>query len=304
MMIYDQLVQPFFDYAFMRRALVACLALALGGAPIGVFLVLRRMSLMGDAISHAILPGAAIGFLVAGLSIWTMSAGGLFAGLSVALLAGIISRTTLLREDASLAGFYLISLAFGVLIVSMRGSNIDLLHVLFGTILSVDDNALLLVSSIASLTLIVLAVIYRALVIDCFDPVFLPATMRGAGVFHFIFLALVVLNLVAGFQALGTLMALGLMMLPAAAARFWAREVWSLIAVAVAIAFGSGVAGLLVSYHFGLPSGPAIILTAGTAYILSVIAGRHSSLTSRYMHRPHFHEVEDTPLVPDKDTVK
>lgn len=295
MIVYEHLVQPFIDYAFMRRALVACLALAFGGAPIGVFLVLRRMSLMGDAISHAILPGAAIGFLVAGLSIWAMSAGGLAAGLSVALLAGLISRTTLLREDASLAGFYLMSLAFGVLIVSMRGSNVDLLHVLFGTILSVDDSALVLVAGIASLTLLVLAVIYRALVIDCFDPVFLPATMRGAGVFHFIFLALVVLNLVAGFQALGTLMALGLMMLPAAAARFWAREVWSLIAVAIAIAFGSGVTGLLVSYHFGLPSGPAIILTAGAAYMASVIAGRHSSLMSRYMHRPHFHELGGMP---------
>ena len=295
MILYDHLVQPFIEYAFMRRALVACLALALGGAPIGVFLVLRRMSLMGDAISHAILPGAAIGFLVAGLSIWVMSIGGLVAGLSVALLAGIISRTTLLREDASMAGFYLMSLAFGVLIVSMRGSNVDLLHVLFGTILSVDDSALMLVAGIASLTLVVLAVIYRALVIDCFDPVFLPATMRGAGVFHFIFLTLVVLNLVAGFQALGTLMALGLMMLPAAAARFWAREVWSLIAVAIAVAFGSGVAGLLISYHYGLPSGPAIILTAGAAYMLSVIAGRHSSLLGRYLHRPHFHNVGPLP---------
>ncbi|MDO9125416.1 MAG: metal ABC transporter permease, partial [Parvibaculum sp.] len=141
-MIYATLIEPFVEYGFMRRALIACLALALGGGPIGTFLVLRRMSLMGDAMSHAILPGAAIGFLVAGLSIWGMSVGGLVAGLAVVLLAALISRATALREDASLAGFYLISLALGVLIVSVRGSNIDLLHVLFGTILSVTDDAL------------------------------------------------------------------------------------------------------------------------------------------------------------------
>ncbi|MEP0706651.1 MAG: metal ABC transporter permease [Parvibaculum sp.] len=289
-MIYDALIAPFADYGFMRRALIACFALALGGGPIGTFLVLRRMSLMGDAMSHAILPGAAIGFLVAGLSIWSMSAGGLVAGLAVVLLAGLISRATALREDASLAGFYLISLALGVLIVSAKGSNVDLLHVLFGTILSVTDDALLLIASIATLTLVTLAVIYRPLVIECFDPAFLRATTGGGTLWHFVFLVLVVVNLVAGFQALGTLMALGLMMLPAAAARFWAGAVWSLAALSTVLAFLSGLVGLLVSYNFDLPSGPAIVLTAGAFYVGSIILGTRDSLRTRYFPRAHFHD--------------
>ncbi|MEQ8326760.1 MAG: metal ABC transporter permease [Parvibaculum sp.] len=289
-MIYDIAIAPFADYGFMRRALIACFALALGGGPIGTFLVLRRMSLMGDAMSHAILPGAAIGFLVAGLSIWSMSAGGLVAGLAVVLLAGLISRATALREDASLAGFYLISLALGVLIVSAKGSNVDLLHVLFGTILSVTDDALLLIASIATLTLVTLAVIYRPLVIECFDPAFLRATTGGGTLWHFVFLVLVVVNLVAGFQALGTLMALGLMMLPAAAARFWAGAVWSLAALSTVLAFLSGLVGLLVSYNFDLPSGPAIVLTAGAFYVGSIILGTRDSLRTRYFPRAHFHD--------------
>lgn len=289
-MIYDMAIAPFADYGFMRRALIACFALALGGGPIGTFLVLRRMSLMGDAMSHAILPGAAIGFLVAGLSIWSMSAGGLVAGLAVVLLAGLISRVTALREDASLAGFYLISLALGVLIVSAKGSNVDLLHVLFGTILSVTDDALLLIASIATLTLVTLAVIYRPLVIECFDPAFLRATTGGGTLWHFVFLVLVVVNLVAGFQALGTLMALGLMMLPAAAARFWAGAVWSLAALSTVLAFLSGLVGLLVSYNFDLPSGPAIVLTAGAFYVGSIILGTRDSLRTRYFPRAHFHD--------------
>src|SRR6476619_4793229 len=107
----DALTQPFIEFSFMRRALVGCLALSLGAPPIGVFLMLRRMSLMGDAMSHAILPGAAIGYLLAGLSLFAMSLGGFAAGLAVALSAGLIARSTVLREDASLAAFYLVSLA-------------------------------------------------------------------------------------------------------------------------------------------------------------------------------------------------
>ena len=289
--LYSALVEPFAAYGFMRRALVACLALSLGSGPIGVFLVLRRMSLMGDAMSHAILPGAAIGFLAAGLSLWAMSAGGLVVGLAVALLAGLVSRATSIREDASLAGFYLISLALGVLLVSLKGSSIDLLHVLFGTILGVGDASLLLVAGIATVSLITLALIYRPLIAECFDPVFLRALGAAGSRYHILFLALVVLNLVAGFQALGTLMAVGLMMLPAAAARFWVAQVWSLFLVAASIAFTSGYAGLLLSYHVNLPSGPAIILVAGVAYVGSILLGRRDGIVKRYFPAPHHHRL-------------
>src|SRR3982751_3938648 len=117
-MIYDTLVGPFIEFAFMRRALIGTLALALGAGPVGVFLMLRRMSLVGDAMAHAILPGAAIGFLLSGLSLFAMTAGGVIGGVVVAVLTGIVARATELKEDASLAAFYLVSLALGVTIVS------------------------------------------------------------------------------------------------------------------------------------------------------------------------------------------
>lgn len=273
MSLFDLLIEPFASYEFMRRALVACLALAMGCGPVGIILLLRRMSLMGDALSHTVLPGAAVGFLAAGLSLTAMSLGGFIAGLAVALLAGLVTRLTPLREDASFAAFYLTSLALGVLIVSLKGSNVDLFNILFGSVLAVDDRALLLEGTITSVTLVVLALVYRPLVTECFDPLFLRAVGVGGGLYHGIFLVLVVLNLVASFQALGTLMAVGLMMVPAAAARFWAREVWSLALTSSAIGFSAGLIGLLASYHAGLPSGPAIILSASTIYCLSVLWG-------------------------------
>ncbi|WP_137388020.1 metal ABC transporter permease [Rhodoligotrophos defluvii] len=274
------LLDPFLDYGFMRRALAGCVALSLGSAPIGVLLVLRRMSLIGDAMAHAILPGAAVGFLVAGLSLFAMTLGGLITGIAVALLSGLVSRFTLIREDASFAAFYLVSLGVGVLLVSIRGSNVDLLHVLFGTVLALDDPALILIGGISTATLVSLAVIYRPLIVECLDPGFLRVVGGGGLVIHAVFLTLVVLNLVGGFHALGTLMVVGLMMLPAAAARFWAETVIGQMLVAVVIALLSSMAGLLLSYHYSLPASPSIILIAGGFYLGSILLGRYGSLAA------------------------
>ncbi|WP_137132280.1 metal ABC transporter permease [Rhizobium sp. FY34] len=287
MSAYEIFLAPMVDYGFMRRALVACLCLALGSGPMGVFLMMRRMSLMGDALSHAVLPGAAIGYLVAGsLSLTAMGIGGLVAGLSVALLSGAVSRATVLSEDASFASFYLASLALGVLIVSLRGSNIDLLHVLFGTILAIDTQALVLIGAITSVTLLVLALIYRPLVAECFDPGFLRAVGGRGPLYHIAFLALVVLNLVASFQALGTLMAVGLMMLPAAIAQLWSRNLPRMLAIAALTAFISGYLGLIASYHLEIASGPTIIMVAAIIYGASIFIAP-SGLARRYFPRPH-----------------
>ena len=277
-MIYDALIAPFIDFEFMRRALAAIIALSLGAAPIGVFLMLRRMSLVGDAMAHAILPGAAVGFLLSGLNVYAMTAGGLVAGFVVAFAAGFIARTTELKEDASLAAFYLVSLAVGVTIVSVRGTNIDLLHVLFGTVLALDDAALLLLAAIATVTLATLSVLYRPLVLECVDPTFLRSVSRAGTPAHLVFLGLVVLNLVSGFQALGTLLAVGLMMLPAVAARFWSADITLMMLIATVMGIASALGGLLLSFHAELPAGPAVILVAGGIYLVSLAIRREGGL--------------------------
>jgi zinc/manganese transport system permease protein len=285
--LFTPLVTPFVEFEFMRRALVGVIAIAIGGGPIGVFLMLRRMSLTGDAMAHAILPGAAIGYLIAGLSLPAMTVGGLVAGVIVAVLSGLVARFTSLKEDASLAAFYLLSLALGVTIVSLRGSNVDLLHVLFGTVLALDDAALLLIAGIATVTLLALAIVYRPLVLECVDPTFLRSVSGAGTPTHLVFLGLVVLNLVGGFHALGTLLSVGMMMLPAAAARFWSAEITVMTACATLIGILSGIAGLLLSFHAELPAGPAIILTAGGIYLVSLLIGPAGGLI--WLVRPRRH---------------
>jgi len=270
----------------MRRALAGCLALSIAGPPLGVFLVLRRMSLMSDVLQHGILPGLAIGAAFAGLSLWAMGLGGFVAGLLVALAAGALARATGGREDSQLAATYLVALALGVAIVSMTRA-VDLTQLLFGSVLAVDDAALLLMAGVATVAVFGLAVIWRPLILESFDPEALRLAGGSGAAWHLGFLALVVLCVVGGFTALGTLMSVGLMMLPAIAARHWSRTLAGQVRASVALAILASVAGLLLSYDLDVPTGPAIVLTAGAIWLGSLAAGPQESLLRSWIRRPH-----------------
>lgn len=285
--VWALLVAPFADFGFMQNALLGCVLLSVSAAPVGVFLMLRRMSLTGDAMAHGILPGAALGYLYAGLSLGAMTVGGLLAGVAVAVASGLVARHTVLREDTSLAAFYLLSLSLGVVIVSTQGNNVDLLHVLFGTVLSLNAEALALLAGVALVTVVALVALFRPLVLECLDPGFLRSVSGWSPVAHYGFLVLLVLNLVAGFHALGTLMAVGLVVLPAAAARFWVRHIRPLLALSAVLALLGSVAGLLVSYHADLPSGPAIVLGMAVLMLASMLAGPFGLVRSRLQPRHH-----------------
>lgn len=272
-MLWELFCQPFAEFDFMWQALLGMSCLALGAAPLGVLLQLRRMSLTGDAISHAVLPGVAAGYLIAGQNIWAMGAGGLAAGLVMALGVGVVSRKSVVREDAHLAAFYLTCLALGVALVSRYGSQADLLHLLFGSVLAMDASALLLLAVVAGVTVLALFIARWALLAQVIDPLFLQTRGGRSTLWHVVFLMLVVFNLVAGFQAMGTLMAVGLMMLPSIIARLWGRSIRAMVLLALLLALVCGYGGLLLSYHAELPPGPAIILLCAAAYVFSLVFG-------------------------------
>lgn len=264
----------FIQFGFMRRSLVACIALSLSLSPLGVFLLLRRMSLIGDALSHAVLPGVAIGYLLSGMSLLAMGLGGFIAGLMVALLSGWISSATRLNEDSSFAGLYLGSLALGVTLVSLKSSSVDLLHLLFGSILAVNDESLIFIGMIASVTAMLLAFFYRAIVYESFNATFLQVRFRRFPSYvHTLFMALVVINLVAGFQILGTLMTVGVMMLPAIASCYWTKRLPMMLILASLTGIASSVVGLSLSWCQSLPAGPAIVLSATVFFLFSVLFG-------------------------------
>ncbi|MGI8525762.1 MAG: metal ABC transporter permease [Pseudolabrys sp.] len=287
-MLSDLIVAPLRE-PDVRHSLVAILALALSAGPVGVFLMLRRMSLVGDAMSHAILPGVAIGFLIGGLSVFAMTLGGLIAGMIIAILSGVISRSTHLQEDASLAVFLLVSLALGVVIVTANGMDIEhLMGFLFGeTEAKMNADKVLVITANTTVSLLVFALIYRPLVLECVDPGFLRSVSPAGSFAHLAFLVVLVLNLISGFHAMGTLLGVGIIIIPAAVGRFWTRDITTMIATSVIVALLSGVAGLFVAFHIHIPSGPAVTLAAGVLYVVSVLFGPVGGLLWRLFPGRH-----------------
>jgi zinc/manganese transport system permease protein len=270
MPLHTLLLAPFETLEFMRVALVACLALSLTNGAVGTLLLLRRMSLDGNVLGHAVMPGAAIGFLYGGPSSTWLLMGGSISGLAVGALAVLGARGRG-RDDTGLIAFYLVALSLGVLLVIWRGSNVDVVHVLFGTVLSIDHRSLLQVAATTSVILLVLAALYRPFAVGSFDPGFLR-TVGGRMPYQELFIAVVVMALVSSFQAFGTLLAIGPMLLPAAAAQCWGLGVAASMVLACFFALLTCAAGLLVSYHANLPSGPAIVLIAGCLYGVCLLA--------------------------------
>ncbi len=279
-MLYATLIAPFADFEFMRRALVGIVRARLRRAAD------RRVP---DAPPHepdrrrhgACHPaGRGDRLSVRGLkSVCAWRGGGLIAGFLIAIGAGLVARATPLKEDASLAAFFLVSLALGVTIVSVKGNDIDLMHFLFGSVLAIDNPTLVLILSMTSVSLIVLALIWRPLVLECVDPGFLRSVSRAGGPAHIGFLALVVhqpgRRLPGAWHAAcrrhhdaagGDLAVLGARHYRNDRASRWSAP------------RSPAMSGLLVSYHANLPSGPAIILVAGALYALSVVAGPFGGL--------------------------
>jgi len=269
-----ELISEMFSYAFMRRAFVVTTILSASVAPVGAFLVLRRLSLAGEAMAHAITPGVVIGFVTAGLSVISLLFGGLIAGLGVAVLTAYLARNTILRSDASLASLYLIALAIGIFILSAAGSAVPLKSFLFGSILGVDDAAMILVGGVATVTLLAFALILRPLIMSTCDPVFFESQVKRPWIVDQGFMFLLVLNLLAAFKTLGTLMAVGLMILPATAARYWSGTITAQLGLGFIFSLLSCWLGLTLSYVLPeTPSGPAIVLVAGAIFVLSALFG-------------------------------
>ncbi|EJF82057.1 metal ABC transporter permease [Bartonella doshiae] len=287
--MYTFFLAPFVDFHFMQNALIGSILLSISACPIGVFLMLRGMSLTGDAISHAILPGVATAFLFCGFSLISMTLGGIVAGIIVTLATALTSRNSFQKEDASMTVFYLIALATGVIIISLKNATIDLLHLLFGSVLALDTQALWLIATIMLITMCSLCILWRALVVESFDPLFFKSLSPLSKYVHISLLGLVVLNLVGGFQSLGTLLSVGIMMIPAISARFWLSRLGPICVLSTFFGITASICGLLLSFHLSLPSGPAIIIAAGFIYFLSCFISPRGLLVTwfpRLFHKP------------------
>lgn len=280
MSLIDFFVEPF-RYDFMQRGLLSAILLGVSGGLIGCFLVLRRLSLMGDALAHSLLPGIGVAYLLFGASTPALFAGALFAGLITALGSALLSRLTRIKEDAAFGSLFIVLFGAGVALVNLAKTRINLMHFLFGNVLGVSNTDLALTGGACALTVLVFLVAYRHIVLETFDPIFYRATGGRGSLVHMGLLALTVINLVAALQTMGIVLSLGLFLLPAVSAYLWCDHLKHLLFLSAALAVVCATAGILLSYHAGLPSGASIVLCLGAVFIGSALFSPRYGLISK-----------------------
>jgi len=271
------------EYAFMTRALTAVLLAGLVCGVVGTFVVLRGMAFLGDALSHAILPGVAMGYLVGGGATGSLFWWGLFTAIATALGIGAVSRGTRMKEDTTIGIFFAGMFALGIgMISTVRNYAVDLTHILFGNILSVSPEQLYLMSIFSALILVVVFGLYKELLIVSFDQVLAVTLRLPVRFLHYLLLVVLAVTIVVALQAVGVALMLALLVTPSATAMLITHRVPYIMALASLIGAGSGAAGLYVSYYANIAAGPAIVLVCSAVFILVWIVAprRKSSATS------------------------
>ena len=285
----SSLIEPF-GYAFMQRALLSCSLIGFTNGFLGTFIILRRQALLADALSHSLLPGMAVAAMLVGLSPGGLLLGGLIAALLVALGGQLVARNSRLKDETAVASLYIIAFALGILLIRFSRVKVDLTHFLFGNILGVSNGDLWISYAAAFLTLTTLVIFQRPLLLTLFDASVARASGLRVGWLETGLLALTVLGLVVSLQAVGVLLSLGLLILPAATAYLLTDSFPRMLWGGAFLGLAGSVSGLFLSFFASIPSGPCIILLLaiflGAAYLLSPRYG----ILSRLLHPRHFHE--------------
>jgi manganese/iron transport system permease protein len=258
------------QYAFVQRALLGAIVVGVVCASVGVFVVLRGLAFLGDAIAHAAFPGVVIAFL---LNV-NLIVGGSIAAVLSALTIGAVARRSGLREDTAIGVVFSGMFALGiVLFATLRTYTGDLLGILFGNVLGISQDQLVLASVAAVLILAVLWIVWRELVFVSFDPVGAAAAGLRPVLYDTLLLGLIGMAIAISVQIVGVVLVVAMLVTPAATARLVSRDLRTLLAVSLAIAIVSAVAGIWISYFVNAASGGTIVLVATTLFAL-VWAGR------------------------------
>lgn len=283
------MLEPF-DYEFMRRALLACLIIGFTNGFLGAFVVLRRLALVADALSHSLLPGLAIAAMIAGLNPAGLLLGGLIAAIFVALGGHLLSRSSRIKEDTSIAALYVIAFAAGVAIIKFSKVKVSLDHFLFGNILGIADQDLWICYATGAISLLALTAFARPLLLALFEPS--VAKTQGVPVGWLLsgLVVLIVLTMIASLQAVGVLLSLGLMILPAATV-YLLSDRYAILPWAGGVLGAVGaVTGLLFSFWANIPSGPSIVMVLGVFFVLAYLFSPGYGVISSRFRKRHLHE--------------
>ncbi|HEY9663650.1 MAG TPA: metal ABC transporter permease [Allocoleopsis sp.] len=282
----ELLLEPL-QYGFMQRSLLVAIVVGLLCAVVGSYLLVRRMSLLGDAISHSLLPGLAIAFIL-GINIYV---GAFVAGVISAIIIGWIHTRSPIKEDAAMGIVLSAFFAFGITLITLvqKDNKIDLNHFLFGNILGVTQSEVHDTAIIAALVLLTVVLLYKELLFYCFDPLGAQASGLPVNGFNAGLMILVALTVVASMKAVGVILVLALLITPAAAAYLLVPRLHQVMLVGAGIGIFSSISGMYLSYYYNLPSGPAIVMVVSLLFFLALLfSPSHGLLTHTTTFRKRF----------------
>ncbi len=272
-----EFVEHLFTYQFLNRALITSIIVGIVCGTVGSLIVLRGLSLMGDAMSHAVLPGVALSFLF-GIP---MFIGALITGMIASIFIGYITSSSKTKPDAAIGISFTAFLASGIIIISLINTTTDLYHILFGNLLAITNSAFLTIIVIGSIVLILIIIFYRPLMISTFDPTFSRMSGLNTTLLHYFVMLLLSLVTVASIQTVGIILVVALLITPASTAFLISKKLYSMMIIASLISVISSIVGLYYSYIYNIPSGATIVLCTFVIYIITLFFTKFTNRKKR-----------------------
>ena len=265
-------INGLYDFHFLQNALITSVVIGIVSGTVGCFIILRGMSLMGDAISHAVLPGVAISYIL-GINFFI---GAIVFGLLASIIITFIKSNSVIKGDTAIGITFSSFLALGVILIGVANSSTDLFHILFGNILAVQDIDKWITIGVSVLVLVIVVLFFKELLITSFDPLMAKAIGMNVSFYHYLLMVLLTLVAVTAMQSVGTILIVAMLITPAATAYLYANSLKTMIFISATVGASSSLLGLFIGYSFNIAAGSSIVLTAAFLFVISfLISPKH-----------------------------
>ena len=277
--MFSEFIDGLLNFHFLQNALITALVVGIVGGAVGCFIILRGMSLMGDAISHAVLPGVAISFIL-GINFFI---GAIVFGLLASTIITYIKSNSIIKSDTAIGITFSSFLALGIILIGIANSSTDLFHILFGNILAVQDLDMWITIAVALLVLTTIKIFFRPLLLTSFDPILAKSIGVKVTFYHYLLMVILTLVAVTAMQSVGTILIVALLITPAATAYLYANSLKTMILLSSGFGALASVLGLFIGYSFNIAAGSSIVLTSALLFLISFfIVPKQSGMNKTY----------------------
>ena len=277
--MFSEFIDGLLNFHFLQNALITALVIGIVGGAVGCFIILRGMSLMGDAISHAVLPGVAVSFIL-GINFFI---GAIVFGLLASTIITYIKSNSIIKSDTAIGITFSSFLALGIILIGIANSSTDLFHILFGNILAVQDLDMWITIAVALLVLTTITIFFRPLLLTSFDPILAKSIGVKVTFYHYLLMVILTLVAVTAMQSVGTILIVALLITPAATAYLYANSLKTMILLSSGFGALASVLGLFIGYSFNIAAGSSIVLTSALLFLISFfIVPKQSGMNKTY----------------------